>query len=880
MKKIMLTVALMVSVMAVNVATAAVSLKSSGDQWGPAVQDLMNAKENGNWNESRFISTFNSRFNGTAEEAKALLDSLKAGNIPQSAESFNNSISTPNPGNGNGNSGGSTCTGNPHNCNSGVTKDELDASQKAQDDKQAVVDNAQDDKLADHDSRIKDLEDNKPTNGKDGVDGQKGEKGDTGAAGKDGKDADMTFVNQNTSDISDLKATKADNTDLNKEVNDRKSADQNLQNQINANNLHDVIQDAAIVGLAVTKADKADLNKESAERKAADVALNGKIDQAVSNQAIVDKAQNTAIGNAQTSSNNAQNTANVALGVGIANSIGLAAESSQREAADTALNNKVDKNKADQKVTDDAQNAAISTKADKTALDKETTERKASDAVLGGAIIGESIARAAGDAALNNKINQNAANQLTKDKAQDAAINGKVDKTQYDKDKSAQASTDAKQNDHINAVQDAAQTANDRATDLEHRADASENAIRETNKQLEVTDQRSIDNANRLDDVEATNGAQDAAIQDLADIKADKTDLNKETADRIAGDKALSDTIAQNQKDQAKTDAKQNAEINNKVDKSTYAVDKAKQAIHDTIQDAAIVGLAVTKADKADLNKEVSERKKADDVLQSNIDANKADQAVTDARQDQNLSTETDNRVAGDTALQANIDKNKADQAKTDKAQDKVIASKASKKDLAKEAKARQNADAVLQSNIDSEASTRATADTKLQSNIDKETDSRKAADRKLQSNINREANTRAKADAVLSSRIDTNDATLVQHDQRITSNTQRVGAVEQRQQSFENSTNKRFSQMDKKIGDNRKVASAGIAGAGAMANIPQVSQGSTFSVGAGVGGYDSEQAVAVGFSARINNNVVTKMSVSTNTQSELLWGAGVGVEW
>lgn len=521
-----------------------------------------------------------------------------------------------------------------------------------------------------------------------------------------------------------------------------------------------------------------------------------------------------------------------------------------------------------------------STKADKSDLANETAERKASDAVLGGAIIGESIARAAGDAALNNKINQNAANQLTKDKAQDAAINGKVDKTQYDKDKAAQASTDAKQNDHINAVQDAAQTANDRATDLEHRADASENAIRETNKQLEVTDQRSIDNANRLDDVEATNGAQDAAIQDLADIKADKTDLNKETADRIAGDKALSDTIAQNQKDQAKTDAKQNAEINNKVDKSTYAVDKAKQAIHDTIQDAAIVGLAVTKADKADLNKEVSERKKADDVLQSNIDANKADQAVTDARQDQNLSTETDNRVAGDTALQANIDKNKADQAKTDKAQDKVIASKASKKDLAKEAKARQNADAVLQSNIDSEASTRATADTKLQSNIDKETDSRKAADRKLQSNINREANTRAKADAVLSSRIDTNDATLVQHDQRITSNTQRVGAVEQRQQSFENSTNKRFSQMDKKIGDNRKVASAGIAGAGAMANIPGLTRNGNFSVGAGIGGYDSEQAVAVGFNARVSENVTTKVSVSTNTQSEVLWGAGVGVEW
>lgn len=498
----------------------------------------------------------------------------------------------------------------------------------------------------------------KGKDGKDGATGAKGEKGDTGATGAagkdgkdgaDGKDADMTLVNQNTSDISDLKATKADKADLNKEVNDRKSADQNLQNQINANNLHDVIQDAAIVGLAVTKADKSDLNKESAERKAADVALNGKIDQAVSNQTVVDKAQNTAIGNAQ-------NTANVALGVGIANSIGLAAESAQRSLTDAALNNKIDKNKEDQVLVDNAQN------------------------------------------------------------------------------------------DHINAVQNAAQTANDRATDLEKRADTVEKNVRDTNAQLEVTDARSINNAQRLDSVESKNAEQDSLIS----TKADKTALDKETADRKASDEVLGGAIASE-------------------------------------------GVA---------------------------------------------------RAAGDAALNTKIDSNKAAQKVTDDAQDAVINTKASKKDLTAEVA------------------------------------ERKSADTKLQKNINREANTRAQADAVLSSRIDNNDATLVQHDERITSNTQRVGAVEGRVSNLEQSTNKRFSQMDKRIGDNRKLASAGIAGAGAMANIPQVSQGSTFSVGAGVGGYDSEQAVAVGFSARVNNNVVTKMSVSTNTQSEILWGAGVGVEW
>lgn len=680
----MLAVAFMVSAMTVNVANAAVSLKSSGDQWGPAVQDLMNAKENGNWNEARFISTFNNRFNGTAEEAKALLNSLKAGNVPSSASEFNNSISTPNPGNGNGNgnsgnNGGSTCTGNPHDCNSGsgITQEQLEASQKAQDDKQLVKDNSQD------------------------------------------------------------KAIES-------------KADQSALNDVSVKTDH-----------------------------AFDIAVEGRA-----------------------TANNALSTV-----------YGLIPQ---------VLDN-------GKKITD-----------------------------------------------VDTKVDANKADQANRDKGQD---------------------------DHINAVQGAAQTANERATDLEKRADVSEGAIRETNEQLAVTDGRSIDNSKRLDGVEAKNDEQDNAIAG----KADQSALDKEVTDRQKGDDKLQANIDKNKSEQAKTDAKQNAAIDGKVDKSTYAVDKAKQAVHDTVQDAAIVGLAVTKADKADLNKEVSDRKKADDKLQANInteaktraeadtalknniDANKEAQAKTDARQDQDLSTETDNRVAGDKALKANIDQNKAEQAVTDSNQDKVIATKASKKELADEAVARQDADKNLQANIDTESSTRSNADKSLKANIDKNkadqvvTDSNQdkvIATKASKKELANETASRQSADAKLSSRIDSNDATLVQHDQRITSNTQRIGSVEGRVSNLEQSTNKRFSDVDKRIGENRKVASAGIAGAGAMANIPQVTQNGNVSVGAGIGGYDGEQAVAVGFSARVSESVTTKVSVSTNTQSEVLWGAGVGVEW
>lgn len=70
------------------------------------------------------------------------------------------------------------------------------------------------------------------------------------------------------------------------------------------------------------------------------------------------------------------------------------------------------------------------------------------------------------------------------------------------------------------------------------------------------------------------------------------------------------------------------------------------------------------------------------------------------------------------------------------------------------------------------------------------------------------------------------------------------------------------------------------MAGVAAMANIPQVSQGSIFSVGAGLGGYDGESAVAVGVSARINNNIVTKASVAMTSQDDPVWGAGLSYEW
>ena len=91
---------------------------------------------------------------------------------------------------------------------------------------------------------------------------------------------------------------------------------------------------------------------------------------------------------------------------------------------------------------------------------------------------------------------------------------------------------------------------------------------------------------------------------------------------------------------------------------------------------------------------------------------------------------------------------------------------------------------------------------------------------------------------------------------------------------------NKNFADLKDKVDDNRKKAAAGIAGVAAMAGMPQVEQGKRFMLSAGVGGYDGEQAVAVGFSTRLTHNVVAKAGVSATTQSEVVWSAGAGVSW
>ncbi|EJF32370.1 YadA domain-containing protein [Enterobacter sp. Ag1] len=91
---------------------------------------------------------------------------------------------------------------------------------------------------------------------------------------------------------------------------------------------------------------------------------------------------------------------------------------------------------------------------------------------------------------------------------------------------------------------------------------------------------------------------------------------------------------------------------------------------------------------------------------------------------------------------------------------------------------------------------------------------------------------------------------------------------------------NNAFSALKDEVNNNQKEANAGISGAMAMSNIPQVMNNQTVAIGAGIGGYEGENALAVGASTRIGNAVVVKATVSDDTENNMGYGAGLSVGW
>jgi len=93
--------------------------------------------------------------------------------------------------------------------------------------------------------------------------------------------------------------------------------------------------------------------------------------------------------------------------------------------------------------------------------------------------------------------------------------------------------------------------------------------------------------------------------------------------------------------------------------------------------------------------------------------------------------------------------------------------------------------------------------------------------------------------------------------------------------------TDQRYSELKDDLNKQNNVLSAGIAGAMAMASMPQPYSPGAGMMSIGAASYRGQSAMSIGAS-RISENGhwVTKIQASTNTQHDAGVGAGVGYQW
>ena len=96
-----------------------------------------------------------------------------------------------------------------------------------------------------------------------------------------------------------------------------------------------------------------------------------------------------------------------------------------------------------------------------------------------------------------------------------------------------------------------------------------------------------------------------------------------------------------------------------------------------------------------------------------------------------------------------------------------------------------------------------------------------------------------------------------------------------------QNNINQRFGDVYQKMDREHKDLRAGIAGAAALAGIPEVHVAGRSMIAAAASAYKSENAVAVGYSRLSDNSKIKlKLTGSANTRGDVMGTVGVGYMW
>ncbi|EGK7902658.1 hypothetical protein IO210_004525, partial [Salmonella enterica] len=467
-----------------------------------------------------------------------------------------------------------------------------------------------------------------------------------------------------------------------------------------------------------------------------------------------------------------------------------------------------------------------------------------------------------------------------------------------------------------NAADIADEAAARQAADAGLQTDVADNKADADNK-FKIINDASVQRARIVDG----KLADEATARQTADAGL-QTQVTDNKAAQEQGDAALQTQVTDNK---ANADAK--FKIINDASVQRARVVDGKLADEATARQTADAGLQTQVTD----NKAAQEQ--GDAALQTQVTDNKANadakfKIVNDAATqrarivDGKLADETTARQAADAGLQTQVTDNKAaadnkfkivndaaaqrarvvDAALNTKVDTKTFADDQTRQDTAlasHETRIASNADgiksldtqlnrehrtaesrAAAQANVDADHDTRITHNT---SAIATETQQRQSQFTTLSAGVKQAQDTGAyaqkRADDAYA-RTEANRQALNATNKRVADNTATIANHEQRISALESENSANFGKLKSEVDQNRKRASAGIAGVAAMANIPQVIQGQTFSVGAGVGDTDGESAVAVGMSARASEHVVVKASVSNDTQHNFVVGAGVSYGW
>lgn len=105
-----------------------------------------------------------------------------------------------------------------------------------------------------------------------------------------------------------------------------------------------------------------------------------------------------------------------------------------------------------------------------------------------------------------------------------------------------------------------------------------------------------------------------------------------------------------------------------------------------------------------------------------------------------------------------------------------------------------------------------------------------------------------------------------------------RVSNIDNKVSNIDN----RVDGLNKKVDDIDKKVDRGLASSAAMAGLFQPYNIGKFNATAGIGGYRSETAIAIGSGYRFNESVAAKAGISTSTSntSSLMYNASVNFEW